>query len=233
VILARDEEETHFPRPKDLNRQASDACDPWISTITKCPQCTTVREIRFSSLVIAPGAAMSANLSACARAQLALVEEHVSRENAHDLPGIMATFGQGAWYDDEPWGEHHEGRNAVRSYYEELLTSLPDLHIDITRCLAAEEGVALEVRISGTQLGSWRGLPPTGRPVIFPLCGLYCFDDEGKLAGERIYYDRGSVLHQVGLYHDPQSFIGRLEILLAHPFTVAQAYGRKLFRPAS
>jgi hypothetical protein len=27
------------------------------------------------------------------RAQIALVEEHVRRENAHDLPGIMDTFG--------------------------------------------------------------------------------------------------------------------------------------------
>jgi steroid delta-isomerase-like uncharacterized protein len=176
---------------------------------------------------------MSANLSASARAQLAVVEEHVSCENAHDLPGIMATFGQRAWYGDEPWSEHHEGRVAVRGYYEDLLTSLPDLHIGITRCLAAEEGVALEVQISGTQLGPWRGLPPTGRPVKFPLCGIFSFDEDGKLAGERIYYDRGSVLHQVGLYHDPQSFIGRFEILLAHPITIARAYGRKLFRPAA
>jgi steroid delta-isomerase-like uncharacterized protein len=173
---------------------------------------------------------MTANLSARARAQLALVEAHVSRENAHDLPGIMATFGHHAWYEDEPWGEHHEGRDAVRGYYDDLLTSLPDLRIDIKRCLAAEEGVALEVRISGTQLGPWRGLPPTGRSVAFPLCGIFCFDDEGGLAGERIYYDRGSVLQQVGLYHDPQSFVGRLEVALAHPMTVARAYGRMLFR---
>ena len=154
----------------------------------------------------------------------------MSRENAHDLPGIMATFGQQAWYDDEPWGEHHEGRESVRSYYDDLLTSLPDLHIEIKRCLATEEGVALEVRISGTQLGPWRGLPPTGRPVNFPLCGIFSFDDEGRLAGERIYYDRGSVLRQVGLYRDPQSFLGRLEVLLAHPLTVARAYARKLSR---
>jgi len=171
---------------------------------------------------------MAAILSDRIRAQLALVEEHVRRENAHDLPGIMATFGHRAWYDDEPWDEHHEGRDAVHDYYEDLLTSLPDLHIDIANCLAAEDGVALEVRISGTHLGSWRGLPPTGRQVTFPLCGLYTFDEEGKLAGERIYYDRGSVLHQVGLYHDPQSLLGRLETLLAHPVTVARAYARKL-----
>jgi hypothetical protein len=96
---------------------------------------------------------MNTNLSERIRARLALVEEHVRRENAHDLPGIMATFGQRASYDDEPWGEHHEGYDAVLSYYTELLASLPDLHIDVTRCLASEEGVALEVRISGTHLG--------------------------------------------------------------------------------
>jgi hypothetical protein len=86
---------------------------------------------------------MSTDLSERARVQLALVEEHVRRENAHDLSGIMATFGQRARYDDEPWGEHHEGRDAVQGYYEDLLTSLPDLHVDITHCLAAEDGVAL------------------------------------------------------------------------------------------
>jgi len=176
---------------------------------------------------------MTANLSESVRARLALVEEHVRRENAHDLPGIMATFGRRARYDDEPWGEHHEGRDAVQGYYEDLLTSLPDLRIDITRCLAAEDGIALEVRISGTHLGPWRGLPPTGQRVSFPLCGVYSFDDEGKLAGERIYYDRGSVLQQVGLYHDPQTLLGRLETLLAHPITVVRAYARRLTRPAA
>ena len=167
------------------------------------------------------------------RARLEVVEEHVRRENAHDLPGIMTTFGNEAWYGDEPWGEHHDGRDAVRRYYEDLLAALPDLHIDITHRLAAEDGVALEVRIGGTHLGSWRGLPATGRRVEFSLCAFYTFDKEGKLAGERIYYDRGKVLQQVGLYHDPQTFLGRFESLLAHPITFAQAYTRKLTRRVS
>jgi steroid delta-isomerase-like uncharacterized protein len=163
---------------------------------------------------------MAATLSDQIRARLEIVEEHVRRENTHDLPGIMTTFGNQAWYDDEPWGEHHVGRDAVHRYYENLLAALPDLHIDIAHRLAAEDGVALEVRISGTHLGSWRGLPPTGRRVEFPLCGLFTFDEEGKLAGERIYYDRGTVLHQVGFYHNPQTLLGQLETLLAHPVTV-------------
>jgi steroid delta-isomerase-like uncharacterized protein len=173
---------------------------------------------------------MSAGVDDRTRAQVALVEEHIRRENAHDVTGIMATFGRHAYYDDSPWNEHHAGHDAVRRYYETLLASLPDLRIDITHCLAAEDGVGLEVRISGTHLGAWRGLPPTGRPVSFPLCGIFTFDDAGKLAGERIYYDRGSVLQQVGLYHDPQSVAGRLEALFAHPITVTRAYARKVFR---
>jgi steroid delta-isomerase-like uncharacterized protein len=171
---------------------------------------------------------LTVSLSDRGRAQLALVEEHVRRENAHDLPGIMATFGSGAFYDDEPWGEHHDGRGAVQAYYHDLLTSLPDLRIDITRAIAAEDAVVLEVRINGTHLGPWRGLPATGRRVSFPLCGVFAFDAQGRLAGERIYYDRADVLRQVGLFHDPQSLIGRLEALVVHPLTVARAYLRKL-----
>jgi hypothetical protein len=45
--------------------------------------------------------------------------------------------------------------------------------------------VVLEVIISGHHLGAWRGLPPTGRPVRFPLCGIFTFDSENRLAGEK------------------------------------------------
>jgi len=54
-----------------------------------------------------------------ARAALRLqrVEEHVRFENAHDLEGLMSTFGSSGTYDDEPWSEHHQGLDAVRGYY--------------------------------------------------------------------------------------------------------------------
>jgi len=162
-------------------------------------------------------------------ARLRIVEEHVGRENAHDLPGIMATFGEEAKYDDAPWSEVRLGRNAVEQYYRELLTALPDLHIDVRDRFATEDAVVLEVVISGTQAGTWRGLPATGRPVRFPLCGVFRFAANGKLASERIYYDRASVLHQVGLFSEPVGVIGRIATTLAHPVTLARAYARKLF----
>jgi steroid delta-isomerase-like uncharacterized protein len=99
------------------------------------------------------------------------VEEHIQQENQHDLDGIMATFGENAWYDNEPVGEHHDGRDSVRAYYEDLLQALPDFHIDIHQRHVTDEHVILEVTISGTHKGNWRGLPGTGRDDLRPGTG--------------------------------------------------------------
>lgn len=163
------------------------------------------------------------------RARIARVEEHVRHENAHDLDGVMKTFSASSYYDEEPWGEHHVGHGAVRGHYEQLFGAAPDLFIDIRRRHATEEAVILECQISGTHEGPWRGLPPTGRRIQFPICAVYDFEDDGdKLAGERIYYDRATVLNQLGVMHKPESLLGRALTALTHPVTL----GRVLIRRA-
>ncbi len=156
------------------------------------------------------------------RARLALVDEHIGMENRHDLDGIMRTFGTASRYDEKPWDEHHIGRDAVRDYYDGLLRAMPDLAIDVRQRYAAETVVVVEVSISGHHHGPWRGLPATGRRVCFPLCGIFTFDDQDRLAGEKIYYDRATVLRQLGLFHEPDGAAGRIETVLMHPFTVAR-----------
>ncbi len=157
-------------------------------------------------------------------ARLAVVEEHVRCENLHDLAGVMATFGSDARYDDEPWQDHRRGVEAVRSYYAELLASLPDLEIEVLHRHVASDAIVLEVVIRGTHLGVWRGgLPATGRRVEFPLCGVFTFDADDRLAGERIYYDRGTVMRQLGLFHEPEGKLGRLMTVLSHPLTIGRA----------
>ena len=161
-------------------------------------------------------------------ARLAIVEEHIRLENAHDLDGVLATFGDTARYDDEPWDEHYTGRDGVRQFYEQLMNALPDIEIDVRRWHAAEDAVLVEVVIRGTHLGGWRGLPPTGRRLEFPLCGVYTFTPDDRLAGERIYYDRGTVLRQLGVFHEPRSILGQICMLATHPVTLAKAFARKL-----
>ena len=45
--------------------------------------------------------------------------------------------------------------------------------------------------------------------------------------GERIYYDRASVLRQLGLFREPTTPAGKFLTPLAHPITIARA----LLRP--
>jgi steroid delta-isomerase-like uncharacterized protein len=160
--------------------------------------------------------------------RIALVEQHIRLENAHDLEGVLTTFGDSARYDDEPWGEHYAGRDGVRQFYEQLMKALPDLVIEVQRRHVAEDAVLVEVVIRGTHLGGWRGLPATGRRIEFPLCGIYTFDADDRLAGEKIYYDRGTVLRQLGVFHEPLSVLGQICTLATHPITIARAFARKI-----
>ena len=163
-------------------------------------------------------------------ARIAIVEEHVRLENAHDLEGVLGTFGEAAGYEDEAWGERYHGRAGVRTFYSQLMAALPDLIIDVKKTHVTNEAIVVEVMIRGTHLGAWRGLPATGRRVDIPLCGVYTFDADDRLAGEKIYYDRGTVLRQLGVFHEPESLLGRISTLAAHPVTIARALTRRVLR---
>jgi steroid delta-isomerase-like uncharacterized protein len=174
--------------------------------------------------------ASTANSSDKRSARVAVVEQHVRFENDHNLEGVLGTFGESARYEDEAWGDDYLGRDGVRSFYRQLMTALPDLEIQVQQRHVTDNAVLLEVLIRGTQLGPWRGLPATGRRVEVPLCGVYTFDDGDRLAGERIYYDRATVLKQLGVFHEPTTLVGRIGILATHPVSIARALVRKMLR---
>jgi len=163
-------------------------------------------------------------------ARIAMVEQHIRLENAHDLQGVLGTFGDTARYEDEAWGERYGGRDGIRDFYRQLMAALPDLVIDVKRTHVTDDAILVEVIISGTHLGAWRGLPATGRRVEVPLCGVYTFDADDRLAGEKIYYDRGTVLRQLGVFHEPETLTGRIATLATHPITVARSLSRRLLK---
>jgi hypothetical protein len=108
------------------------------------------------------------------------------------------------------------------------MRALPDLVIEVMHHFLSSECIVLEVGIRGTHRGAWRGLPATGRRVDFPLCAVYTFDVDDRLAGERIYYDRATVLRQLGVFREPSSWLGRVMTAVAHPVTIGRAYLKQL-----
>jgi steroid delta-isomerase-like uncharacterized protein len=162
--------------------------------------------------------------------RLRLVEEHVQAEVDHDLDAIMRTWGAAPWFDDVAWEEKSYGRDEIRAHYEELLTSFPDLGIEVLERRVTEDAVILEVIVSGTHLGQWRDLPPLGRRMASRVCAIYTFDDQELLELERTYYDKAIVLEQLGIFQDPRTPLGKVVAVLTPPFTILRALARKLLR---
>jgi steroid delta-isomerase-like uncharacterized protein len=159
--------------------------------------------------------------------RIKLVDEHVKAEVDQDLEAIMRTWGKDPWFDDVAWEEKSYGREGVRTHYDELLTSFPDLGIEVLERYITDDAMILEVMVTGTHRGQWRDLPPLGRKMESRVCAIYTFDDEGLLELERTYYDKARVLEQLGMYQDPRTTTGKVIAFLTPPFAIARALLRK------
>src|ERR671915_335871 len=134
------------------------------------------------------------------QARQAVLDAHSAAETAHDLDGVIATFHHPR-YEIVPTGEVFDG----------------------------EDGVAEEAWVSGTHLGTYNGLPPTGRFLRIRVCGIFVFEED-RLVCERVYYDLLTVLRTLGVARDPDSFAGQLTMLVNHPLHLGRTFGRELLR---
>ena len=132
-------------------------------------------------------------------ARLAIVEEHVRAELAHELDALVDTFGKDPEWIDNSAREDHHGHDGVRAYYADLFAGFPDFSLDIERRHIAEETIILEVLVRGTHTGTWKGIPPTGRRAEFPVCAVFTFDDRDQIHAEIVYFDRLTVMTQLGV----------------------------------
>jgi len=67
----------------------------------------------------------------------------------------------------------------------------------------SDKAVIVEGVIRGTHKGSFLGIAATDRQIEIPQCAVFFFDEEGKLAGERVYFDATLILQQLGLLPTP------------------------------
>ncbi|MFN2563659.1 MAG: ester cyclase [Gemmatimonadaceae bacterium] len=134
-----------------------------------------------------------------AAARLAAVDEHARAENSHDLDRLMDTFGDRPVWDDRSANERHDARDGVRTYYAELFAGFPDFGFDIEWRHVAADAVILEVTVRGMHTGAWKGIAPTGRRVEFPVCAVFTFDETNRIQAETVYFDRMTVLSQLGV----------------------------------
>ena len=158
----------------------------------------------------------------------ATVLEHMGAENQHDFERCIAAFGHPR-YEIVATGEVWDGHDGVNALLLENEKGFPDFSFDPQAFHHSDEAVIVEGRFRGTQDGNWRGLPPTGRKVDFPLIIVFRFEGD-RMVCERTYFDIGTPLRQLGVARDPNTAGGRIATFLNHPFTVLRALLRGLFR---
>jgi predicted ester cyclase len=107
--------------------------------------------------------------------------------------------------DYRPFAPLREGSGSVRGMVERAWSTMPDYHEELLGMVAEGDMVAVHLRISGTQLGDWGPLPPTGKYLEFDEMILLTFDAEGRVVHQRGIVDNLSALRQAGFAPTPSA----------------------------
>jgi len=163
------------------------------------------------------------------RRREAQVREHMDSENRHDYDATLRTFAH-PHYELIGTGDVYDGEAEVRAYFAETRTAFPDQRNTPLAFFHGDNAVVAEFVLEGTHTGPLRGLPPTGKAFTVKMMANFEFEPgTDKIICERVYFDRGTILQQLGLASDPTSLRGRVETALAHPVTIASAFARRAF----
>jgi steroid delta-isomerase-like uncharacterized protein len=158
----------------------------------------------------------------------AIVREHMESENRHDFDTTIATFDHPR-YELVPTGDVFDGEEEVRAYFAESRTAFPDQRNEVIALHHANDAVIVEFDLLGTHLGRLRALPPTGRSFRCRMTAYFLFEGD-RLLCERVYFDRLTIMRQLGLAHESTSIAGRLSTLVSHPVTIGRTIVGSLVR---
>jgi predicted ester cyclase len=115
---------------------------------------------------------------------------HSLAEDAHDIPGLMATLTEDCVYTVVNNGASWQGKAGATQFYQQLLGAFPDIHFDLQHIVIGPQGVFEEASVTGTYQTQWLDMPPpNGQRVEFAVTILFPWDPRQKLfTGERVYF---------------------------------------------
>ena len=129
----------------------------------------------------------------------ACLARHLDAENAHRLEETLATLTEDCVFEDVALQRTLHGRSGAAEYYR-MWWSAFGIRVQLhggTRHWAGDDLFVSETSYAGTHVGEFLGIPATGRPIQFRFVVFVTFRD-GLFAGERFYYDLGTLLRQIG-----------------------------------
>jgi steroid delta-isomerase-like uncharacterized protein len=122
------------------------------------------------------------------------VEEIVNQGNITVAPELIAED----FVELDPFPGQAPGRAGLIESIERLRTAFPDLIWNLDEMVAEEEKVASSHTWSGTHLGEFLGIAPTGKRVRM-TCMIFDTYENGKLKTSRLVMNVLSLFQQLGV----------------------------------
>jgi predicted ester cyclase len=104
--------------------------------------------------------------------------------------------------DYRPYAPLRHGHDAIKGMVQSAHVAFPDYHEELEEMIAEGDKVVVRLTITGTQLGQWGPLPPTGKPVRFEEIVILRFA-QGKVVEQRGIVDNLNALRQLGVVPTP------------------------------
>jgi steroid delta-isomerase-like uncharacterized protein len=131
-----------------------------------------------------------------------IVSTYIDAFCRQDLDACLAPFAADGTYSDPGTAQPLSGP-AIKDHFAALFAGFPDATTETVALHAITPDMAVwRWVIRGTNTGSYRGLPPTGRSLIQPGCE-FIEVGEGKVQRVEGYFDRLGMLQQLGLVPTP------------------------------
>jgi len=127
-----------------------------------------------------------------------MIRDYFSVHNTHRIDDIMAYYTDDISFTCEAMHAVSHGKAEVKTMLRGMFAAFPDLIIEVKSAFASGNQAAYELVLSGTHKGDFPGLPATGKR--FSVRGVTVAElQNGKLKTERLYWNLGAFLQQVGL----------------------------------
>ena len=118
--------------------------------------------------------------------------QHSIAEDARDIDGLIATLSEDCVYEIGPTRQRWEGHAGARTFYAELFAAFPDNAFALSEIVIGPQGAFEVATLTGTNLGPWAGVAPSGLAVSLEVLILFPWDPAAqRFSGERIWFDRG------------------------------------------
>jgi steroid delta-isomerase-like uncharacterized protein len=123
--------------------------------------------------------------------------------NRHDPAAFAACYAEKAVIADPQFAEPLSGVAAITKDIGAWFGAFPDIEAQVTFTVVDGVGYAAEWSMSGTHKGALvipdGHVPATGKPLRLTVATVGSLDTDGRIVGERRYYDLAGVMSQLGL----------------------------------